>query len=103
MSASIRVTAAQKNAVLEVLAQAASFTDPKAWAEAIALAVITAEDVKTRYCVVTTNPAKETLVFGPYATFSTAEKAVASGYLGTMEGTKGFITPLIPAPKKTTK
>lgn len=101
--ASIRVTAAQRNAVLEVLAQAAQFTDPKTWAEAIAEAVVTAEDVKTRYCVVTTNKAKETWIFGPYSTFATAEKAVASGHLGTMEGTKGFIAPLIPAPKRNKK
>lgn len=102
MSAAIRVTAAQKSAVLTVLSRAHEFTDPAEFVNQLALAVITAEDTKTRWCVVTQTPTSDVYVFGPYATADTARKAAETAGLGVMPGTRGAIYPLIAAPKQQT-
>lgn len=99
----IRVTVSMKKAVMDVLSRAAEFTNPDAFAEELASAVLTAEDDKTRYCVITQNPLKEVYVFGPYASHDTAHKAISSGNLASMEKTTGGVYPLIVAPKKPTK
>lgn len=99
---SIRVTAAQKKAALGTLSRSAEFTDPAEFITELALSVITAEDVKTKWVVVTRDPQNTVYVFGPYATAETARKVIDSGNLGLMPNTKGGIFPLIPAPKKPT-
>lgn len=96
----VRVSVAQKNAVLAVIAKAATYPNPAAFAEELAAAVLTADDEKLRYCVVTQNPKKEVYVFGPYGTRETATKAISTGALASVEKTIGGIFPLIPAPKK---
>lgn len=100
---SIRATAAQKKAALGVLSRSAEFTDPAEFITELVSAVISAEDAKTRWAVVTRDPQNTVYVFGPYATAETARKVIDSGNLGLMPNTKGGIFPLIPAPKKPTK
>ena len=99
---SIRVTAAQKKAALGVLSRSAEFTDPAEFITELVSAVLTAEDIKTKWVVVTRDPTNTVYVFGPYATAETAQKVINSGNLGSMPNTKGGIFPLVPAPKKPT-
>lgn len=98
----IRVTAAQKKAVLSTLSKASEFTDPEAFVTELAASVLTAEDTKTKWVVVTRDPANTVYVFGPYATAQTARKVIDGGYAASVPNTTGGIFPLIPAPKKPT-
>jgi hypothetical protein len=101
--AAVRVTVGHKRAVLQVLANAATFASVEALAEAVAIAVLTAEDDRARRVVVTRDPGGHVYVFGPYATAATAMKVLATGALASVEGTRGAVLPLIPTPKSTTK
>lgn len=99
--ARLRVTVGQRRAVLHMLSQAASFTSLEEFADELAVAVISAEDEKSRRIVVTRTPAGSLYAFGPYATAATAMKVLDSGVLAHVEGTRGAVLPLSPAPKST--
>jgi hypothetical protein len=100
-AAAVRLTAGQRRAARDVLEQRGSYPSMEALADALALAVLTAEDDNNRR-VVCVREAGAFYVFGPYATPGAAEKAIASG-LATREGARGGVFPLIPAPKATRK
>lgn len=99
--ASIRLTVGQKRAALDILLDRGSYPDMEALADALALAVLTAEDENSRR-VVCVRESNAFYVFGPYATQDAAEKAMASG-LATREGARGGVFPLIPAPRAAKK
>lgn len=65
----------------------------------LAAAVLTATDGKTRYVIGARDPNGNTYIFGPYATYTTAQNVVAVGLPEMPEGTRAGIYPLIPAPK----
>lgn len=69
--------------------------DPQEFAEMVANAVITAEDDKVRWVVVTSDH----VVFGPYAAAATAHKVIAKGLCANHPGTKAMVLPMSPAPK----
>lgn len=92
-----RVTAAMKKAALQSIAD--SIANGTVDVEALCLAVITADDHTTRYCVGTRDPHGHTTIYGPYATAAAARKALESGACAHSEGTRGDIYPLVPSPK----
>jgi hypothetical protein len=98
----IRVTAAQKKIAAELLATRG--IDDKDFVERLLMEVITANDEKTRYAVVVWDEQQRSgeapAVFGPYATVAAAHKAVATGLLASRPGARGFVVPLITAPKR---
>jgi hypothetical protein len=100
-AASVRLTVGQRRAALDVLHDRGSYADMEALADALALAVLTAEDENSRRVVCVREPGAF-YVFGPYATSTAAEKALESG-LATREGARGGIFPLIPAPRAAKK
>lgn len=95
--AAVRVTAAQVKAITDAIAQGVRD------ALELATAVVTAEDSKTRYAVVTRDPAGGYAVFGPYATKETAIKVIDTGCLASRDNTRGVVLPLHSAPKKEKK
>ena len=76
----IRITVGQKRAVLGVLAQASQYATPGALAEAVAAAVVSAEDSKVKYAVVTTEPGA-VWCFGPYASAATAADSIRTRFI----------------------
>ena len=92
-----RVTAAMKRAALQSIAD--SIANGTIDVDALCLAVITADDTTTRYCVGTRDPHGHTTIYGPYATADAATKALQSGACAHIEGTRGDIYPLVPSPK----
>lgn len=96
----IRITVAQTKAVLGELMQASKYATPQQLAEAIAVAVVTANDDKTKYVVIAKEP-KEIWVYGPYASFATAAKTAASGHCAHSTETRVVIRPLVSSPKST--
>lgn len=96
-AAAVRLTVGQRRAALDVLSDRGSYPSMEALADALALAVLTAEDENSRR-VVCVREAGAFYVFGPYATPAAAEKAIANG-LATTEGARGGVFPLIPAPR----
>jgi hypothetical protein len=100
-TAAVRLTAKQRKAALAVLENRADFPDLEVMADAVALAVLTAEDDTSRRVVCVREPGGAFYVYGPYATTATAQKVIDGG-LATRQGARGGVFPLIPAPKKTT-
>lgn len=94
----IRITVGQKRAVLRVLSEAAKYQTPDALAEAVAVAVVSDGDDKTKYVVAVKEPGAF-WVYGPYASHSTAAKVAASGFCGTRDGARAAVLPLIASPK----
>jgi hypothetical protein len=94
----VRITVGQKRAVIGVLSQASMYPTPDALAEAVAAAVVSAEDAKVKYAVVTTEPGA-VWCFGPYASHATAAKTAASGHCATRPGARARVVPLIASPK----
>jgi len=82
-----------------ILAMAAADGNRIIFSQVLAEAAITAADSKTRYCVTIFTPSKERWVFGPYATYKAAEKAIAIGLPMVVPGSGARIDPLIPSPK----
>lgn len=75
-------------------------------ATTIAAAVLSATDDKTRYVVLVREPEDAGLtVFGPYATYDAAHKALAEGHAFALrsQGAKCAIFPLTPSPKQPRK
>lgn len=98
----VRVVKAHKLAVLEALSRAGDYASGEELAEAVALAVLAAEDhTATRYAVVTQDPHKNIEVYGPFLTRTAAENAVASGWCAHAPGTRGRIVPITVTPKAT--
>ncbi len=95
----VRITVGQKRAVLRVLGEAAKYTTPDALAEAIAVAVVSDGDDKTRYAIAVLEPGNQLWVYGPYASYGTAAKVAASGHCGTKQGAKAKVVPLVTSPK----
>ncbi len=97
-----RVLKAHTEAVKAALGEAAEAVKSdglEGFARVMAQAVITAEDGhKTRY-VVCVKDGTELYVYGTYATFAAAKKALDQGSLGFTEGSRAGVFPLIPAPK----
>lgn len=83
----------------EAFAHLKTTGDAEGAARLVAEAVVTATDSMTRYCAVVVDSPKTLYLYGPYATYAAATKAIESGFLGTREGAKGYVMPLIPAPK----
>lgn len=96
-AAAVRVTVGQRRAALDVLHDRGSYADLEGLADALALAVLTAEDERSQRVVCVREPGAF-YVFGPYATPAAADKALVSG-LATREGARGGVFPLIPAPR----
>lgn len=96
-AAAVRLTVGQRRAALDILHDRGSHASMEDLAEAIALAVLTAEDERSRRVVCVREPGGF-YVFGPYATADAAHKALVSG-LATREGARGGVFPLIPAPR----
>lgn len=96
-AAAVRLTVGHKRAALDILHDRGSYPSMEELADAIALAVLTAEDDSSRRVVCVREPGAF-YVFGPYATPAAAEKALVSG-LATREGARGGVFPLIPAPR----
>ena len=98
-------TAAQRAAVLDVLSKAPDYPDLDAFVDAVVDAVTAGKDDGTRWCVVVQDPGMPPTIHGPYASASTAMKAVESGVLATREGAKGHVYALSrgPRPKTTRK
>ena len=69
----------------------------------MAEAVLTATDAKTRFVVGVRTSSASALIYGPYATFAAAEKAIETGAVGTHSDDVAGIWPLIPAPKASRK
>lgn len=68
-------------------------------AVALATAVVFADDATSRYCVLTQDPNKNVVVFGPFAGQASALEAARSGALASMEGTSATVGMLVPWPK----
>ncbi len=98
--ASIRVTVGQRNAVLDWFQDQFGRPCTNETALDLAEAVLTAEDHKTRYCVLSRTPQGEITVYGPYATRAAAVKAVEGGYTAISFGSTARITFLATAPKR---
>lgn len=99
---SVRVVKAHKDAVIEALSRAADFSTGEELAEAVALAVLAAEDhTQTRYAVVTQDPHRNIEVYGPFLNKGAAERAVAAGWCAHAPGTRGRIVPITVSPKAT--
>jgi hypothetical protein len=98
----IRSTKAQREAVKAALKRSSEAADLDVLVENICEAFATAEDDKTRWVVVTQrrNEAGDirTLAYGPYASASTASKALASG---VMLGELAMVLAMRPAPRTT--
>lgn len=95
-----RVLKPHKDAALAALV-AGPYESSNELLDAIATAVLTATDDKMRYVVVSQDrQTRIPVAFGPYASRSTAEKAIARGYCAWTERTDAMVIPLTPAPKK---
>lgn len=98
----VRVVAAHKKAVLEVLGRAAEYATAEDLADAVALAVLAAEDHEAvRWCVVTQLPNGQHEAYGPYLNAGAAERAVDGGWCAHQPGTRAKFLPLIVSPKAT--
>lgn len=98
-AAAVRLTVGHKRAALDILHDRGSYPSMEELADAIALAVLTAEDDSSRR-VVCVREAGAFYVFVPYATPAAAEKALALATgLATRDGARGGVFPLIPAPR----
>ena len=98
----VRATAAQKRAASELLRTRG--IDDQDFIDRLLMEIITANDEKTRFAVVVYGKAGEGHrapdVFGPYATMAAASKAVTTGLLASKPDARGYVVPLITAPKK---
>lgn len=91
-----RITAGQRRAARYVLDRRADYTSLEDLVEAVALAVVTAEDDASRRVVVLRSTAG-VYVYGPYASEQTARKVAISGALGL--GGMAAVLPLVTAPR----
>jgi hypothetical protein len=94
--AKTRITAGQRRAAKHVLDRRTEYPTLDALAEALALAVVTAEDDADRRVIVLRSTAG-LFVYGPYASRDTALKVAESGALGL--GGDAAIVPLVRAPR----
>lgn len=93
-----RVTAAMRKNASAVLAKRGITNQD--FVSQLCETIITADDSKTRWCVLTVDSGSgEATVFGPYATRTAAEKAIQTGMLASRENTRGAIMPLHQTPK----
>lgn len=96
----VRVLNAHKDAALAALI-AGPYESSSELLTAIATAVLTADDAKTRYVVVSQDrQTRIPLAYGPYGSRGVAEKAIDRGYCAWTENTDAMVIPMTPAPKK---
>jgi hypothetical protein len=95
----MRTTKAQRVAaittVIDNIDLIAAGGNPQEFAEKVAMAVVTAEDSKVRWVVVTS----DRVVFGPYAAAASAHKAIDKGLCASRSGTKAMVLPMTAAPR----
>lgn len=94
----MKSTKAQREAVAAVLSRAREAADREVLIENICEAVLSAEDNKTKYVVITRTKAAGTMTaYGPYGAMATARKAAQSGL---MLGDLVAILGMRPVPRK---
>ena len=97
-------TKATRAAVLDLLGRAGDYPDLDAFTDALVDAVLSGGDDGTRWCVVTQDPGMPPVIHGPYASASTAMRAIDTGALATREGARGHVYAISRAPRpKTTR
>lgn len=94
-----RVTVAMRRAAKEVLESRQPDEKPDDLLNRMLEAVVSADDTTTRWCALIQTPTKAVEVYGPYATYESADLSLRSGLIGTMPGSKGAVRPLFTGPK----